>query len=88
MTAGEYLKARGWRDDEDGTWLDPFGNYFDSDRALNVQRARDHAEERVAWAAWFGECIALTALYVKGSAEIADAMLVEYRARFAVVVEP
>ncbi len=66
------------------------------DRAITIQRARDAAEERAAWVAF--AAAAASGLWAhtgfcsmgqnSSSAEIADEMLAEYRARFAVEVTP
>lgn len=83
--------------DKGARWIDPVtGDSIYQSRALVIQRARDAAEERAAWVAFaaarsaigepIGDGRVMGAYAENGAAEAADALLREYRARFAVEI--
>lgn len=86
LSAAEYLKERGWapyNDDGDRWCAARVDGWHFTDAALLIRRARDAEEERRAWVAF---AASPSAAKEPNAAIVADAMLDDYRARFAVEV--
>ena len=101
MTARAYLELRGWTLHDQPA--DPsIKEWWDSqevtaateEEAVTIQRARDAAEERAAWVRFASRIASAPAIgySLEDSARIifggADALLAEYRKRFAVEIDP